>query len=157
MNVWAILLIVALQTNTPTPVPTETPFLPIAFPTLASPTPIPTSTPFVLPTSPPLTGDLIYQLATAESALQAAPADLGASVPAQNGSEIFARAKWLLSTSTAAELFGPFAPLVTHILTAITLVIVLAVVAFLVMIAVFIIRFVVWIVTLILKFIPFFG
>lgn len=79
-----------------------------------------TATPTPTPTIIPIPADDLYQaLATSEAIKQQAPADLSAPggqplLPATDGSQIFGYAKWLVSSSAAAEIGGPFATLIVH-------------------------------------------
>jgi hypothetical protein len=132
-------------------------FLPIpTFPPVPSPTPIPTSTPVQMQATLELPTDHIYNfLATAEGNLQSAPDDISnPGVPLlsnEDGSQVFGYAKWLLSSSTPAELFGPFGTPVLHIAAVISLVIFLAIIYFIVFVVAYILRFVISVVKTVLE------
>lgn len=125
------------------PVPTFEP--------LASPTPIATVEPVNLGGTLEVPESEVYNyLATANANVQSVPQDLSdpgiAVLPAENGGELFGYAKWVTSGAAAAEVFGPFSLIVTHLGAAITLVIFLAIVYVAIFLATLIIRFVTWII-----------
>lgn len=129
------------------------------FPPIPSPTPIPTSAPIQLQATVDVPTNHMYDfLATAEGNLQSAPEDISNPgvpiLPNQDGSQIFGYAKWLLSSSTAEELFGPFGTPVLHISAMISLVIFLAIIYFIVFLVSYILRFVIRIVQAVLELLP---
>jgi hypothetical protein len=146
----ALLFVLAMQ-----PVPT--------IPWLPSPTPIPTWTPQPTPVSEFEASDLYRNLQTAVANVNALPNDASAPggvplLPGDSSANIFSYAKWMLSGVGASELLGKqLYPLATHLMIAVTLVIVLATVFFIVNLVVLIVRFIVWLVMRVLKFVPFIG
>lgn len=141
------------------------PIDPIPITPIFSPTPYPTMTPgaptpfLSTPVMPP-SGGLIDFLATAERGLQDGEnqmATANAALPTQNSRLFIGYAKWIVSPTTAQEVFGPFAPIIAVIGTVIVILLVLALVYLFITIAVLIIRFIIWIITQVLKLIPFMG
>jgi hypothetical protein len=96
-------------------------------------------------------GDLYSGLGQVNTLLESLPASLGSSVPAETGRELFGYAKWLLSPSSADELAGPFAPIISHTGIFVTLVFGLTLVYAIVWAAVWIFRFVVWLFKIIMS------
>ncbi len=91
----------------------------IAAPALAQdddgPTPTPSATPLQVPFQ-----ELNQALATANSGVNQAPADLSAPggvplLPSADGRQIFGYVKWLISAQAAEDVFGPFAPIFIHL------------------------------------------
>jgi len=146
----ALIIGVVLQVPVPTFVP------------LASPTPVATSAPVDLGgTLEVPQGDMYNYLATANANLESAPENLTnpgvAVLPNQNGSQLFAYAKWITSAGAADEVFGPFGPIVTHIGAAVILIIFLAIVYFIIFLVTLIIRFVGWLITKVTQVVPGLG
>lgn len=80
------------------------------------PNPFPANSCYLPPEADVDSGGLIEALATANAQLEGFDGDLGAgSLPTENGAVIFGYGKWLLSTTAADELFGPFSPIITHL------------------------------------------
>jgi hypothetical protein len=128
---------------TPTPVPSAT-VVPTATPiiinTFATPTPI------------AIDGSGIYEaLQQGNNSVIGLPADLAAAgrPPDEDGSEIFAYVKWFVSPSSADELAGPFAPIVSHTGIFLALVFAMTVIYAVVWAAVWLLKFVVWVFKLI--------
>jgi hypothetical protein len=130
-------------TATPTPVPSATTVLtatPIIINTFATPTPI------------AIDGSGIYEaLQQGNNSVIGLPADLAAAgrPPDEDGSEIFAYVKWFVSPSSADELAGPFAPIVSHTGIFLALVFAMTVIYAVVWAAVWLLKFVVWVFKLI--------
>jgi hypothetical protein len=89
-------------------------------------------------------GPLYEGLSDVNEMLANLPAELGGSVPAETGRVIFGYAKWLISPSSADELAGPFAPIVSHTGIALTLIFGTTLIYALVWALVWIFRFVAW-------------
>lgn len=163
----AVLLMVAgaarAQTDTPTPTPTTGPWLlpTVHFELMSSPTPIPTATQWELQATAQLpTGPIYDYLATTESNLAAAPAQIDsglAVLPHLPAGEAFGYAKWLIGTGTTSEVFGPFAIIVQHVTAELFIIVALATIYLIIFLARFVLRFINWLITNILKIIPFFG
>jgi hypothetical protein len=118
------------------------------FAPIASPTPVASATPFDLNLDFDLpTGDLYDQLATAAANINSLPQDMdNAPLPDEDGEELFGYIKWLLSSSTAEELFGPLGVILIHIGIALSLVLFGVAIYFALFVARLVIRFVVWLI-----------
>lgn len=129
------------------------------FDPVASPTPLPSNTPSDAPTPELPTNNLINTLATAEGALASAPSvssvDSSDASLNQNSTTIFGYIKWVLSTRSAEEIFGPFSPFVLTAATVLTILLVIATAFFLFFLAVRLIRLVVWVVMTVRRLLPF--
>ena len=77
--------------------------------------------------------------------------NLNSGVPNETGSQLFGYAKWLLSPSSADELAGPFAPLISHTGIAVTLLFGLVLIYSIVWAIIWILRLVVWLYRLIVQ------
>lgn len=133
-----------------TPPPTDAGWTPSP-----TPGPSPTPVPYVFTAAPTRTPIPIDASGLYESLIEAnemlGQAQLNQPVmPMANIQPIFSYAKWLLSPSSADELFGPFAPIIVHAGIFVAMVIGLSVVYGIVYAAVYLIKFVVWIFKLIL-------
>jgi hypothetical protein len=128
-------------------------------PCAATPTPIPatsvpTATPYIIntfatPTPIAIDGSGIYEaLQQGNDSVIGLPADLAAAgrPPTEDGSEIFGYVKWLVSPSSADELAGPFAPIVSHTGIFLSVTFAMAVIYAAIWAVVWLFRFVVWIV-----------
>jgi hypothetical protein len=163
----SVFLIFLLQT-TPIP-PTETPkpiffFDEPVFPTIEPPTVIPTRT--IMPTSTAFSrsipeSELYVYISTLNAESAMLPDDLSNPgvplLPSINPASLWGYAKWLISPSTADELFGPLAMPITHSTALLLIVLTLGLIYALIVAVRFVVKFVVWIVQRILDFIPFFG
>jgi hypothetical protein len=89
-------------------------------------------------------GDLYSGLSGVNALLDSLPDTVNSGVPDETGRTLFGYAKWLISPSSADELAGPFAPIVSHTGIFLTLVFALTLVYAIVWAAVWIFRFVVW-------------
>jgi hypothetical protein len=89
-------------------------------------------------------GDLYSGLGDVNELLGSLPASITDGVPNETGRQLFGYAKWLLSPSSADELAGPFAPIVSHTGIFVSLVFGLTLVYAIVWATVWIFRFVVW-------------
>jgi hypothetical protein len=96
-------------------------------------------------------GDLYSGLSDVNELLGSLPGSLNSGVPDETGRTLFGYAKWLISPSSADELAGPFAPIVSHTGIFLTLVFGLTLVYAIVWAAVWIFRFIVWIFRIILQ------
>lgn len=125
----------------------------ISFEAIPSPTPVPSaSAPTFAATLDLPTGPIYGFLATADANLSQAPADITSNgglpvLPNQNGYQLFAYIKWLISPSSAAEIAGPFSDLIIHFAAFIGLSIFMSTVYVFIFIARILLRFVVWIIT----------
>lgn len=136
-----------------TPAPTDTPIPPTATFT-TTPVP-PTATPealiintYATPTPIVIDAGGIYDaLNQANDEVVGLPSDLSnvSRPPSETGSEIFGYVKWLVSPSSADEIAGPFAPIISHTGIFLSLTFVLTAVYAVVWAAVWLLRFVVWI------------
>lgn len=136
-----------------TPTPTTAP--PTATGTPAPPTATPevwVVNTFLTPTPIAIDASGLYEaLQRGNDNLLGLPPDLNtSSLPQEDGRQVFAYVKWLISPSSADEIAGPFAPIISHTGIFLSLTFFLAVVYAVVWVSVFLFKFVVWIFKLIL-------
>jgi hypothetical protein len=134
------------------PIPTLVP--------IPSPTPVPTIVEVTLEATPEAVLNEVYDsLATTERSLRDLPDQLnnpGAPLlPNEGGATVFSYAKWLLSPTTADELFGFLSPTMVHVSGMVLITVVFSAVYLVIFIARFVIRFIVWIVRHIRMLLPF--
>ena len=136
-----------------TPTPTTAP------PTATGTSIPPTATPevwvvntYLTPTPIAIDASGLYEaLQRGNDNLLGLPPDLNtSSLPQEDGRQVFAYVKWLISPSSADEIAGPFAPIISHTGIFLSLTFFLAVVYAVVWVSVFLFKFVVWIFKLIL-------
>lgn len=96
-------------------------------------------------------GNLYSGLSDVNTLLESLPASINSGVPDETGRTLFGYAKWLISPSSADELAGPFAPIVSHTGIFVSLTFALVLVYAIVWAAVWIFRFVVWLFRIILQ------
>lgn len=96
-------------------------------------------------------GGIYGGLEQANQRLQNLPGTILNSVPIESGSALFGYIKWLASPSSADELAGPFAPIISHGGLMFSMVIASLVIYGLVYGIVFIIRFVIWLFKIVLS------
>lgn len=156
---------VLAQTDTPTPTPTSTPTtipaLPVpTFDLIASPTPIPTNDAATVEPASGLPLNQIYQyLGTAYVTLNQAPSDIThpggiAILPNVNFDTLFGYVRWLLSSSTADAIFGPFSVFMLHVAAFFAAVVVLTNIYLIIFILRLLMLIVVWIYNKVTQLIP---
>jgi len=79
------------------------------------------------------------------------PGSVGSGVPNETGRQLFGYVKWLVSPSSADELAGPFAPLISHTGVFIALLFALILVYAIVWAVIWILRFIYWLYRLIVQ------
>jgi hypothetical protein len=140
-NLIILSLVVSLLAQPPVP----------TFPPVPSPTPIASLTPMAIQATVAVPHSDIYNfLATVESGLGSAPENItnpGLPVlPGTQGAELFGYAKWILSASTAYEVFGFLGVVVVHLAARLTLMLFLAALGLLILLVTFVLKFIIWIV-----------
>lgn len=97
-------------------------------------------------------GNLWTGLADANNTLNSlGPGSVGSGVPNETGRQLFGYVKWLVSPSSADELAGPFAPLISHTGVFIALLFALILVYAIVWAVIWILRFIYWLYRLIVQ------
>ncbi len=128
------------------------------FEAIASPTPIASATPAIESTVQVDTSGMINTLATAEGSLATQPsiasADTSDASLNQSTTSIFGYIKWVLSTRSAEEVFGPFSIFILTVSYALSGLFIIASAFVLFMIAVRLIRLVAWVILAIRKLLP---
>lgn len=118
-----------------------------------TPTPIPSSTPIIIntfatPTAIAIDAGGIYGALTDSNAdvvnLPPSLINVGRP-PVESGSQIFAYVKWIVSPSSADEIAGPFAPIISHTGIFLSLTFVMMTVYAIIWGVVWLLRFIVWI------------
>lgn len=155
-NIWITSMALAGTGTSPCPAtPTPTSVPPTATGTPAPPTATPevwVVNTFLTPTPIAIDASGLYEaLQRGNDNLLGLPPDLNtSSLPQEDGRQVFAYVKWLISPSSADEIAGPFAPIISHTGIFLSLTFFLAVVYAVVWVSVFLFKFVVWIFKLIL-------
>lgn len=97
------------------------------------------------------TGNIWSGLQDANTLLNSVPQSFAASVPNETGRAIFGYVKWLVSPSSADEIAGPFAPVISHIGFALLVMFAGAAIYALVWAVVWLLKFVIWLFQWLLK------
>lgn len=132
-------------TPTPTgPASTNTPIPPTGAPAAGTPWIVNT---FLTPTPIAVDASGLYEaLQQGNDSILSLPPDLSsAGLPIESGSRVFGYVKWLVSPSSADEIAGPFAPIVSHTGIFLTITFFTALVYAVVWVTVFLFKFVIWI------------
>lgn len=138
-----LLLIVGLQTATPTATPTSAGYQfppPLEFKFPRTSTPIPTSEPLVIPTNAAM-NDIYTFLAQAEEYLKDVPPNLDTDiVTVEDGRLLFSYIKWVFDPNITQELFDPFAPIPNILIYILFIVLIFAGIYYAITLAVFMAR-----------------
>lgn len=95
----------------------------------------------------PPDNDIFSGLSQADSALSSVNQPLSPGlVPNQNGALVFGIIKWLTAAATADELFGPFAPVLSHVGIFLAMDVALVAIYAVVYFAVYVVRWVIWLI-----------
>ena len=96
------------------------------------------------------TGDLYSAFSDASDAISSLPNTLLSGVPDETGRTLFGYVKWLVSPSSADEIAGPFAPIISHTGIFLSLTFALALIYIVVWGAIWLLRLAIWLFKLIL-------
>jgi hypothetical protein len=97
------------------------------------------------------TGNIWSGLQEANAMVNSLPPNMAAAVPAETGRTLFGYVKWLVSPSSADEIAGPFAPMLSHMGFALLLIFGAAAIYAIVWGLVWVLKFVVWLFQWVLK------